>query len=186
MSNAFFDEQGDQSLVKATIVTKYFWQWAKIIIATAKKNEAKYRRPKNKIAYIDLFAGPGRYKAGSKSTPLMILEKAINDEDIQERLVTLFNDKDENNVRSLESEITKLIGVEKLKFKPQVMNHEVGAEIVKLFEEMKMIPTLFFVDPFGYKGLSLRLINSVLQNWGCDCIFFFNFNRINMGLNNSW
>ncbi|MCI0738464.1 MAG: three-Cys-motif partner protein TcmP [Gemmataceae bacterium] len=36
----------------------------------------------------------------------------------------------------------------------------------------------------GYKGLSLRLINSVLKDWGCECIFFFNYNRINMGLSN--
>lgn len=37
----------------------------------------------------------------------------------------------------------------------------------------------------GYKGLSLGLINSVLKNWGCDCIFFFNYNRVNMGLSNA-
>ena len=47
-----------------------------------------------------------------------------------------------------------------------------------------MVPTLFFVDPWGYKGLSLRLVNSVVKDWGCDCIFFFNYNRINMGLQN--
>ncbi len=46
------------------------------------------------------------------------------------------------------------------------------------------MPTLLFVDPWGYKGLSLNLVNSVLKDWGCDCIFFFNYNRINMGLNN--
>ena len=46
------------------------------------------------------------------------------------------------------------------------------------------MPTFFFVDPWGYKGLSLRLINSVLKDWGCDCVFFFNYNRINMGLGN--
>jgi hypothetical protein len=56
--------------------------------------------------------------------------------------------------------------------------------MVRLFEEMKLVPTLFFVDPWGYKGLSLRLINSVLKDWGCDAIFFFNYNRINMGLPN--
>jgi hypothetical protein len=50
---------------------------------------------------------------------------------------------------------------------------------------MKLVPTLFFVDPWGYKGLSLRLVNSVLKDWGCDCIFFFNYNRINMGLTNA-
>ena len=49
---------------------------------------------------------------------------------------------------------------------------------------MNLVPTLLFVDPWGYKGLSLNLIDSVLKNWGCDCIFFFNYNRINMGLNN--
>src|SRR6185369_5471306 len=53
-----------------------------------------------------------------------------------------------------------------------------------MFEGLKLVPTFFFVDPWGYKGLSLRLINSVLQNWGCDCVFFFNYNRVNMGLNN--
>ena len=36
----------------------------------------------------------------------------------------------------------------------------------------------------GYKGLSLGLINSVIRNWGSDCAFFFNYNRINPGLNN--
>jgi GMT-like wHTH domain len=54
-----------------------------------------------------------------------------------------------------------------------------------MFEKMQLVPTLFFVDPWGYKGLSLALINSVLKDWGCDCIFFFNYNRINMGLNNA-
>jgi hypothetical protein len=53
-----------------------------------------------------------------------------------------------------------------------------------MFESMNFIPTLFFVDPWGYKGLSLRLVNSVLKDWGCDAIFFFNYNRINMGINN--
>lgn len=33
-------------------------------------------------------------------------------------------------------------------------------------------------------GLSLSLIKSVLQNWGCDCAFFFNYNRVNPALNN--
>src|SRR6266704_4381494 len=85
---------------------------------------------------------------------------------------------------TLETEINSLPGVNTLKYKPAIYNHEVGSEIVKMFEEVNLIPTLFFVDPWGYKGLSLRLINSVLKNWGCDCIFFFNYNRINMGLSN--
>ena len=61
---------------------------------------------------------------------------------------------------------------------------EVGEKIAEIFKQMDTIPALFFVDPWGYKGLSLRLISSFLGSWGCDCIFFFNYNRINMGINN--
>jgi three-Cys-motif partner protein len=173
----FFDESTEQSQVKATIVAKYFWAWARVISPSVKKRGTR-------IAYIDLFAGPGRYKDGTKSTPLLILERAINDPDLRQLLVTIFNDLDLTNTRSLESAIKELPGIEKLKYPPEVQNEEVGEKIVAMFERMAPIPTFFFVDPWGYKGLSLRLINSVLKNWGCDCIFFFNYNRINMGLAN--
>lgn len=173
----FFDESTDQSRVKAAIVAKYFWAWAHVIIPSAKKRGSR-------IAYIDLFAGPGRYKDGTKSTPLLILEQAVADPDLRRMLVTIFNDLDSTNTHSLEMAIKELPGIAKLKHPPKVYNEEVGGRIVSMFEEMALIPTLFFVDPWGYKGLSLRLINSVLKNWGCDCIIFFNYNRINMGLSN--
>ncbi len=176
--DAFFDESTDQSRVKAAIVANYFWAWAKVIISVAKK------RRDRRIAYIDLFAGPGRYKDGKASTPLLILERAIADPDLREMLVTVFNDRNSDHSKTLESAIASTPGITSLKYKPQVHNHEVGEEIVRQFEQMSLVPTLFFVDPWGYKGLSLRLVNSVLKDWGCDCIFFFNYNRINMGLPN--
>src|SRR5665648_97479 len=80
----FFDERTDQSEVKARIIQKYFYAWAKVIIPSAKHREKK-------IAYIDLYAGPGRYKDGAASTPLMILERAIQDPDLKQMLVTFFN-----------------------------------------------------------------------------------------------
>ena len=64
------------------------------------------------------------------------------------------------------------------------MNEEVGTEIAKRFEQFDKVPTLAFIDPWGYKGLTLRLVNAFLKDWGCDCIFFFNYARINAGLNN--
>ena len=178
--NNFFEEQKEQSLVKSTIVAKYFDVWSTVIINTQKR----YPQHSQKIAYIDLFAGPGRYDDGSQSTPLKILTNAIKKPDLCERLVAIFNDKDENNSKTLSKTIEEIPGIEKLKHKPQIDNQEVGEEIVSKFESMNLVPTLFFVDPWGYKGLSLRLVNSVLKDWGCDCLFFFNYNRINMGLSN--
>ena len=57
MTNAkFFDESKEQSQVKAAIITKYFWAWARVIIGAQKS-----RRPNvdKRIAHINLFAGPG-------------------------------------------------------------------------------------------------------------------------------
>jgi hypothetical protein len=84
MTLGFFEETKEQSLVKSAIVSKYFWAWAKVMMPRVKSAGKK-------IAYIDLFAGPGRYKDGTQS---------------------------------------------------------------------------FFVDPWGYKGLSLQLVNAVVKDWG--------------------
>ena len=179
-TKTFFDDQKEQSLVKSTIVSKYFWAWAKVMTHV----QDRYNKSDKRIAYIDLFAGPGRYEDKAKSTPLLVLEKAINDPQMAERLVTFFNDRNLKNVQSLRKTIYELSGIKKLKYQPVIENFEIGYAIAEQFKKMKLVPTLLFVDPWGYKGLSLNLIDSVLKNWGCDCIFFFNYNRINMGLNN--
>lgn len=176
-NNSFFDESLEQSQIKAKIVSKYFWAWAKVVIPWAKKRTGK-------IAYIDLFSGPGRYKNGAKSTPLLVLDKAIADSDISQMLVTLFNDINKDNSNSLQEAINSISNIDHLKYKPQILNLEVGEEMVKQLQTVKFVPTLFFIDPWGYKGLSLKLIGTVIKDWGCDCIFFFNYNRINMGLGN--
>jgi len=184
IDNTFFKESKEQSYIKSNIVSKYFEAWAQVIIGTQNRR-AKFGHFENRIAYIDLFAGPGRYEDGTKSTPVLVLEKAIKNEEMRNRLVTIFNDKNPSNTDSLQSTIDQIPGIDTLKFKPQVNTEEVGEEIVQMFEKMVLVPTFFFVDPWGYKGLSLRLVNSVIKDWGCDCVFFFNYNRINMGLTNS-
>lgn len=178
MAQGFFDERREQSQIKAEIVQKYFFAWANVVGVAARMRGSN-------IAYIDLFAGPGRYKDGSASVPVMLLERAVDDEFLCQSLATIFNDLDMENVEALQAEIDAIKGIEKLRVKPKIYHGEVGDEIVKAFEETRLVPTLFFVDPWGYKGLSLRLINSVLKDWGCDCVFFFNYNRVNMGVNNA-
>lgn len=177
----FFDESKEQSQVKSEIVEKYFDAWAGIIVGAQRAH-----RPgqEHRTGYVDLFAGPGRYKDGAISTPLRVVQKAIEKPQYAERLVTIFNDKDEENVQALEEAIQALPGIERLEHKPQVWNEEVGDKIARHFHEIRTIPILAFIDPWGYKGLTLQLVNAFLKDWGCDCIFFFNYNRINMGLSN--
>ncbi|MEQ8653806.1 MAG: three-Cys-motif partner protein TcmP [Kiloniellales bacterium] len=179
MGQEFFEERLEQSEAKARIVTKYFLAWAKVVMPMARKRGGK-------IGSIDLYAGPGRYKDGSPSTPLLVLEEAINDNEISQMLVSYFNDAEPSNTITLKDEINKLHDIDKLRIYPVVHRGDVDNEAAQLFYQVRGIPTFTFIDPFGYKGLSLNIIKSVIRDWGCDCIFFFNYNRINPGLSNDF
>lgn len=176
-SEKFFEEQSDVSETKAKIIAKYFFRWAKIVGPTADTKGGK-------IAYIDLFAGPGRYQDGSLSTPILLLSQAAADPSICKKLVSWFNDNDELNVKTLEQEIAKITGIESLSYKPTITQSDVDEELAEYFNKIKLVPTFSFIDPFGYKGLSLKIIKGVIKDWGCDCVFFFNYSRINAGINN--
>jgi three-Cys-motif partner protein len=140
----FFNERTDESAVKARIVQKYFDAWARVMVAVAKANRRDQR-----IAYVDLYAGPGRYDDGAISTPLLVLQTAIANPDLCNMLVTLFNDIDEDNSHTLQFEIEKLPGIEKLKYRPKIISNEVGSEAGELFNQVRLVPTFSFVDPWG-------------------------------------
>lgn len=177
MAAKFFNEREDQSEVKARIVSKYFLAWSRIIVPWARSRGQP-------VAYIDLYAGPGRYRDGSASTPLMILEQAIADPHLRASLKTFFNDEDPRHTASLKDEIDRLPGIETLAHQPQISTGDVGGSITASLQTVRMVPTFSFIDPFGYKGLSLGLVRGAIKDWGCDCVFFFNYNRINAGINN--
>ena len=178
MANEFFDEMTEQSRIKAEIVAKYFAGWASIILSQVRQ------RPEGKLAYIDLYAGPGHYKDGTESTPLRVLKHAISHPELQQRLVTAFNDANAECVRSLQTAAQALPGIDQLQHPPRFMNTEVDRGIADRLAGMRLVPTLLFVDPWGYKGVSLALLRGVLKDWGCDCMLFFNYNRINAALGN--
>ncbi|MDD5224084.1 MAG: three-Cys-motif partner protein TcmP [bacterium] len=178
MKQDFFEESKEQSQIKTEIVSKYFMAWANVMISNVKNIGG------DKLAYIDLFSGPGIYQDGTKSTPVVILEYAINHNDLSNMLVTIFNDKNSDFSESLENTIKTIPRISKLKYKPEIYNETIGGDLISIFEKVNLIPSLVFIDPWGYKGLSGRLIAAFLKDFGCDCIFFFNYNRINMGLSN--
>src|SRR5258708_32257139 len=124
VDNQFFDEPREQSQIKARIVEKYLWAWANVVIPTA-------RQMGNRILYIDLFAGPGRYDDGTLSTPLLVLRRAIDDTNMRNMLVTFLNDRDTDSAGKLQAAIDALEGVEKLKDKPRGSNEKVGEWIRK-------------------------------------------------------
>ena len=175
----FFSEQSEQSKIKSAIVAKYFDAWSSVIMGAQDRRSGPIM-----LAYIDLFAGPGRYEDGTSSTPLQILEKAISNDKLRDRLVTFFNDSDGTAAERLREVIGQIHGVETLRVTPEVHNFEVGQDVADWLNSGRKVPSLFFLDPWGYRGLSLSLVDATTRDWGCDTILFFNYNRVNMGLNN--
>jgi hypothetical protein len=68
--------------------------------------------------------------------------------------------------------------------RPEVYCEKVNDRITAMLAGAKLPPTLAFLDPFGYKGLTNRLIQAVLKDFGSDVIFFFNYNRVNAAIDN--
>jgi len=171
--SGYFEEPLENSKVKSKIVSEYFYAWSKVMKSRSEK-----------ISYIDLYCGQGYFEDGTKSTPILILEQIIENPELLNQVITIFNDANPEFVKKLEYEIKKIEGINQLKYKPEFYNITVGDELAKLFQDTSLVPTLAFIDPWGYKGLSADLINGLIKDWGSDCIFFFNYNRINPGISN--
>lgn len=179
MSDDFFEFPTDSSKAKVGIVVAYFRQYYKIMLGTAKKyNFAP------KIAFVDLYAGKGCYDDGTPSTPIEILNTAVADSELSRSLHTMFNDKDKQTAIQLERNITSIEGINSLKHAPIITCAEVDDSLYEKVKKDFKMPTLLFLDPFGYAGISMGLIRAVLQEFGGDVIFFFNYNRVNAAITN--
>ena len=173
-NNCFFADQTEQSAVKAHIVSSYFSAWSRVI--------QKWDTP---MAYIDLFCGPGKYGDNNLSAPLLIIESTLENPKLLNKMRFVFNDCDSNNIASLKKSIMQIDTNGILSQRVQYYNETVEAGFHNRLRIPKNMPALSFVDPFGYKGLTLNLISYLISNSGSDCIFFFNYNRINMAFSSN-
>jgi len=170
----FFADQSEQSFVKARIVASYFSAWSRII--------QKWNVP---MAYIDLYCGPGKYGDNNLAAPLLIIEHTLTDPLLLNKMHFLFNDKDTANIDALKNAISQMDTDGKLGKNLKYYSETVEDGFHSRLNIPTNVPVLSFVDPFGYKGLTMDLINKLISNKGSDCIFFFNYNRINMALSSN-
>ncbi len=136
------------------------------------------------LRYVDLFSGPGHYRDGKESTPLHVLRNVLANTELISRLEPIFNDNDRDSASKLENAVKSLGGIQRLHFAPRFFNKDVDKSLLDSIGLRNDVPTLWFLDPWGYKGVSLTLISSLIQGWGSDLIIFFNYNRINAALDN--
>lgn len=174
MTTDFFDKRSHSSALKAHIVVKYLVAWGRVVASRASEH----------AVYFDPFCGRGAYKDGSRSTPLLVIEAAASVQALREKLMIVFRDAEEAHCCDLRANMAKTPETEAFAHRPIAVCEEVDAALGQHFAGTSLSPTFAFLDPCGYKGLTLELINSLVKDWGCDCLIFFNYSRINAALAN--
>lgn len=174
----FFEHQHERSRVKSEIVARYFWLWAQIILGQLRKDRSSAR-----VRYFDLFSGPGSYLDGKPSTPLLVLTTITTDTKLHGSVEVVFNDKDKEAATNLARLVSEHDSFKELMPPIRVYSEEVGQDLLNRVLTHS-IPTLSFVDPFGYKGMSQGLIGKLLQGFGSECIVFFNYRQFNRDITN--
>jgi len=177
----FFEQQTPSSRIKASIVAQYFPSYCKII-------SKQYTAPV--IRYIDLFAGPGQYKDGQLSTPLLIAERCLKDEFLRKQVQFLFNDIEHSE--TLRNNFNLRFPDSPFPHQPRFGNLEVGQnEVIREFlqkptykDRKNVSPSLLFIDPFGYKGIETAVLAQFMKNWGNEVFIFVNMKRIHPALEN--
>lgn len=177
----FFDKQTLSSKIKASIISEYFPQYALIITS---------KHTPRKVGYYDLFAGPGKYRDGNLSTPLMLARNCVKNNFLRNIVWFIFNDKEYCDI--LKKNFTDEFPEGSFHHKVHFRNKEVGTcekindfLIQDTMENGKNeCPALLFIDPFGYKNIDTKIIAKFLQYWGNEVFIFVNTKRINPALEN--
>ncbi len=143
----FFSDLKEWSARKLVIIEKYIGGFSRILGSKSKE-----------IYYVDGFAGKGVYEGGEKGSPVLAAESAQKFQQTNSpfTLRCINVERDHSNYTDLCSETQK--------FGSLVQNYEGTFEdnIEGILPQIKNIPTVFFIDPFGVKGTRWEFVEQVI------------------------
>ncbi len=141
------------------------------------------------LLYVDGFAGPGVYDKGEPGSPIIALKAAILNGALLMRpprgkLHFLFIEEKYARVEKLQEEIDKLLRKHAL---PRWLTYSIEPgefETVLGFKfdqwsKRGNRPMFAFIDPFGYSGLPMELINRIGRVPHSECLINFAYQSIN-------
>ncbi|MBM3945332.1 MAG: three-Cys-motif partner protein TcmP, partial [SAR202 cluster bacterium] len=146
----------EHTRVKHELLDKYLYGWLWILGT---------RHPR--LLIVDGFAGRGEYEDGSKGSPLIILEKAARlvEQKRVDEVWCVFVERNQENIENLNKVL-----------KAQWADHE-GVRVFgpygEPFEDVAkkvitklgagMPPSFWFVDPFGFTGISFEILSTIMS-----------------------
>jgi three-Cys-motif partner protein len=138
-----------------------------------------------KLAYIDAFSGPGSYVGGEDGSPVIALKAMLDHKSaIKAQCHFDFVELDAERAAALTQavEITTdqlgrpanaHIAIHQKTFEDAYVS--IGAKL----RTARTIPTLAFIDPFGWKGLPFSIVSELLNRPSTEVLINFMFEEIN-------
>ena len=135
------------------------------------------------IAYIDGFAGPGRYSKGEDGSPVIALRIAVEQTAQNTTVMFLFVELKQERADVLQTAVDSID--RPAKFRVKVAG---GQSFDEAFEEFltyftdrnrPLPPTFAFIDPFGWKGVPFSIVQKIMSYQSCEVLVTFMYEEIN-------
>lgn len=141
-------------------------------------------RRHSRVVFFDGFAGPGVYAGGEIGSPLIALETLISHRsvDVRSEYVLLFNEYNADRFQALEASLAPAIARAPQNVMVEVRQERFSGLIEDILDglgERHLAPTFAFVDPFGYKDISMEQLRRFLSFRGCELFIYFDYNSAN-------
>lgn len=150
----------EHTRVKHELLAKYLRAWIPILGSTNLR-----------IGYFDGFAGRGEYDDGSLGSPIIAMQVADLLADHYAKMVFFFVEKDETNFHNLESVLAR--ETPRLKNSSKMLTERRHGEFADVAADLfgaltssgrQLIPSFFFIDPFGFSGVPFSIVRRILEN----------------------
>jgi len=154
--------------VKHRILRKYLTTWTRIVSSSNPE-----------LHYFDGFAGRARYEDGEPGSPLLAIDVADHNADIFDTFHCTFNDYNDDNYGILKEEVAAKMecceNCEKIRTLEYNEKFENVALPVLESDKYANIPSMVFIDPFGYSGTPFDVISDIMNVQKTGNEVFFNF-----------
>ena len=149
----------EHTRVKHELLSKYLKGWVRILGKSHNLN------------IFDCFAGRGKFSEGEEGSPLVIIKTIA---EIREKMgrpkeaSCIFIEINDSNFQNLRVEIDNEINLSQRYdgwLDVEFFNDEfanVASRIIDEYSE-RLAPSFFFIDPFGFSGVSFEVIKNILS-----------------------
>ena len=155
---------------KHEILKNYLHRWFPILSTVS-----------GRVVYIDGFAGPGVYSNGEEGSPLIALRAAkdhILKPHFRTEMVFIFIESIKKRARFLKSVLEEKFPELPEKIVYDVISAEFEPTINTLLDGLEkdgsqLAPTFAFIDPFGFTGFPLYLLQRLLKHEKSEVLITF-------------